>query len=75
MKLKEFKKIVDDCCEIDPEAAVVIPVFKKGVVGPHPIDLVQGAMLGFDWERGRFLIWPENNLQVVKSEEKEDDSH
>jgi hypothetical protein len=40
-------------------------------VGAYPMVKVKSAVSGFDWEHGKFIIWPENNLYPADEELKE----
>jgi hypothetical protein len=65
MKLSELKRIIDLTLENgkqDPEVMVVIKM-PYATVGSHPMVKVKSVSNGFDWEAGKFMIWPEENLQ------------
>jgi hypothetical protein len=37
-------------------------------VGAHPMTKVKAASNGFDWESGKFMIWPERDLYPSNDE-------
>ena len=67
MKLTELKKIVDATLESShkEDFEVCIPNNKKGMVGGTPTTLVQIACAGFDWDKGKFMIFPENRMKEI----------
>lgn len=66
MKLSELKDIVDRSIESQPRQAdseVVIAVkMPYSTVGAIPTVPVKLAWNGFDWEAGKFMLTPEENL-------------
>lgn len=66
MKLGELHRIVNLVHKpdhyMDPEVSVVIKM-PYSTIGAHPMVGVKQASMGFDWENGKFMIWPEENLQ------------
>ena len=60
MKVGELKKALS--LINDDNMEVVIPIFKKGILGAHPSTKVKAAGEGFDWDVGIFYLWPEINL-------------
>ena len=40
-------------------------------VGAHPMRAVKSVSSGFDWEDGKFMIWPETDLYPSNDELKE----
>ena len=63
MKLKDLKIKVDWAMEQERnhDLEVCIPN-NKGGQGGLSVTLVRGANPGIDWDRGKFLIWPENEM-------------
>lgn len=62
MTLKELKKRVDYCYEMGEhyhDLEVCIPNNKSGMVGSTPTTKVKYANKGFDWNAGKFIIFPE----------------
>ena len=65
MKLSELHRIVNlhhrpDYPE-DPEIMIAIKL-PYATVGSLPMVKVKSMNMGFDWEAGRFIIWPEEDL-------------
>jgi hypothetical protein len=65
MKLSELHRIVDlynrpDHYE-DPEIMIRVKL-PYATVGALPMVKVKSMNMGFDWEAGRFIIWPEEDL-------------
>lgn len=65
MKLTELKRIVDLSMQSKyaGDSEVVVKVELPYVtVGAMPMVPVKSAQNGFDWESGRFILTPEENL-------------
>ena len=65
MKLSELHRITNlhyspDHRE-DPEVMIRIKL-PYSTVGAIPMVQVKSMSMGFDWEAGRFIIWPEEDL-------------
>ena len=65
MKLSELHRIVnlyhrDDHYE-DPEVVILIKL-PYNTVGSRPMVPVKNITTGFDWEAGKFIIMPEEDL-------------
>jgi hypothetical protein len=65
MKLSELHQIVnlyhrDDHYE-DPQVVILIKL-PYNTVGSRPMVPVKNITMGFDWESGRFIIMPEEDL-------------
>lgn len=65
MKLSELHRIVNlyyrpDYPE-DPEVMIRVKL-PYVTVGALPMVNVKSMNMGFDWEAGRFIIWPEEDL-------------
>ena len=76
MTLEEFKQAVDVAyqqCEhpyqTPEDITVRIPVFRLGGFGHQPCVDVTNATLGFDWEKGSFLIIPAKELRETNCDE------
>lgn len=66
MKLSELKKYIDRQMEImrdyeDPEVVVRITL-PYSTVGGSPFVKVKNVQMGFDWDQGKFFLYPEENL-------------
>jgi hypothetical protein len=66
MKLSELHRIVNLTHRpdhyVDPDVTIAISM-PYATIGAHPMVNVKSASLGFDWENGKFMIWPEEKLQ------------
>ena len=65
MKLSELHRIVnlyhrDEHYE-DPEVVILIKL-PYNTVGSRPMVSVKNITMGFDWEAGKFIIMPEEDL-------------
>lgn len=76
MTLEEFKQAVEFAyqqCErphqTPEDITVRIPVYRLGDVGHRPCVDVTNATLGFDWEKGSFLITPAKELRETDCDE------
>ena len=76
MNLKELKKTVDFLlrqCELsreDPEKINVgITIKRIGQVGGTPIVNIKSINFGFDWNKGKIIIDPENDLREIDRDE------
>lgn len=66
MKLSELKKFVDREFEFmrsgdDPEVVVRITL-PYSTVGGSPFVKIKNVQMGFDWDAGKFFLYPEENL-------------
>ena len=72
-KLKEVIKVIGDSIErqkLDPEEVVLgIRVQNVSAIGPSPITEVLSVSLGFDWDRGRCIIYPMKTLREIELDE------
>ena len=66
MKLRELKQLVDRAVETSRDyedhevvIAVKLPYTTVGAIPTVPVKL---AFKGFDWENGKFILTPEENL-------------
>ena len=65
MKLSELKRIVDLYYRPDhPEDPTVVIQIKLpyNTVGPMPTILVENVMMGIDWDSGKFILRPTEEL-------------
>ena len=66
MKLSELKHIVDQTIALSkyaPDEEVVVTIkMPYATVGAHPMMKIKSAGSGFDWESGKFMLWPEQPL-------------
>ena len=72
-KLKEVIKVIDESItrqHLEPEKVVVgIRVQNVSAIGPSPITEVLSVSLGFDWDRGRCIIYPTKTLREIDLDE------
>ena len=72
-KLKEVVKVIDESItwqHLEPENVVVgIRVQNVSAIGPSPITEVLSLSLGFDWDRGRCIIYPTKTLREIDLDE------
>ena len=72
-KLKDVVKVIGESIErqkLDPEEVVLgIRVQNVAAVGPTPIEEVLSISLGFDWDRGRCIIYPMKPLREIELDE------
>jgi hypothetical protein len=79
MNLKELKEQVDWLYESQsrrthqgPETVTVSIVVKTvGTVGGTPGVGVKNMQVGFDWDNGKLMIFPEKDLRSIESDELE----
>lgn len=65
MNLLELKQKIDFAVENErnPETInVCIPNNKKGTFGPTPTTGIKGAYLGIDWNKSKFMLYPEVDM-------------
>jgi hypothetical protein len=73
MTLLELKEIIDHAIETDlkhKKSIVYIPNNKKGTVGGTPCTEVYLAGLGFDWDQGKFMLYPEKSMVEMTLKDK-----
>lgn len=65
MKFSELKRIVDlhfrDGHYEDPEVVIQIKL-PYNTVGGTPVVKVKNIYMGFDWDHGKFIIYPEEEI-------------
>lgn len=65
MKLSELKRLVDlyhrDGHRDDPEVVIQIKL-PYSTVGGMPTVKIKNAQMGFDWDNGKFILQPEEDL-------------
>ena len=65
MKLSELKRLVNlhhrDGLREDPEVVIKIKL-PYNTVGAMPTVKVKSMHMGFDWDSGKFIIYPEEDL-------------
>jgi hypothetical protein len=66
MKLRELKALVDRAVETsqdyeDHEVVIAVKL-PYATVGAIPMVAVKSVNKGFDWENGKFILTPEENL-------------
>ena len=72
-KLKQSVEVIGESIKrqnLDPEKVTMgIRVQNVAAVGPSPITEVLSVSLGFDWDRGRCIIYPMKNLREIELDE------
>jgi ribosomal protein S13 len=66
MNVKELKSALESA---NDEREVVIPVTRLETIGPTPAIAVASAHNGFDWDHGKFIIYPESKLREIDTDE------
>lgn len=77
MNLKQLRDNINAICdriERHPhdnleDYIVGIPATHLGCVGGQPYIEVKSASLGFDWDKGKFFIWPETPIRATDRDE------
>jgi len=72
MKLKDLKQIVDAAMknERNHDREVCIPN-NKGGWGGTSVTAITGAAEGIDWDKKKFIFWPE--VEMVERKRMKDD--
>ena len=64
MKASELKKIIDNyLCVAKDDFEVVIRIHENWV-GPTPSTGIKRIDCGFDWDKGKLLIMPDQDLKL-----------
>lgn len=58
MNVENLIKILQSC----PSDMEVVIVTRERTLGPTPSTRVSNACRGFDWDTGKLLLFPEDNL-------------
>ena len=69
MTLLELKKLIDTHLKDRPHHEndiVCIPNNKPNAVGGLPTTNLQAVGSGFDWDSGKFMLYPEKNMIEMK---------
>lgn len=67
MKVRELLELLEARTKQMPhllENDIYISI-KANTVGPTPAVELYLAHFGYDWDRGRFLLWPKEDLKKV----------
>jgi len=67
MTLRELKEEIDLYVKALPDyndPTVCIPISDGTVIGGHPVIEVRSVCPGFDWDSGKFFIYPEKALKL-----------
>jgi hypothetical protein len=75
MNLKELKELVDWKIENlghwenaqDIRVGIVVKVV--GSIGGTPMVDIKSIQSGFDWDNGKFMIFPEKDLRTIEADE------
>lgn len=65
MKFSELKKLIDlhyQSGRNDDSEVVVKIKLPYTTVGGMPTVKIKSAQMGFDWDKGKFVLWPEEDL-------------
>ena len=60
MKVEDLKVMLQYANDSDD--VMIVTKLPYATVGAHPMTHIKSAMNGFDWESGKFMLWPENDL-------------
>jgi hypothetical protein len=66
MKVEDLKVMLQYAN--DSDEVVIVTKLPYPTVGAHPMTKVKAATTGFDWEHGKFMIWPESDLYPPNDE-------
>ena len=72
VKASDFKSQLDRIHEVSREfenLKVCIKVERVGAVGSSPTVEVKNVSAGFDWDKGKLIIYPESLLREVDRDE------
>ncbi len=72
-KLKQVVEVIGESIKrqnLDPEKVTLgIRVQNVAAIGPTPITEILSVSLGFDWDKGRCIIYPMKNLREIELDE------
>ena len=72
-KLKQVVEVIEQSIKnqnLDPEKVTLgIRVQNVAAIGPTPITEILSVSLGFDWDKGRCIIYPMKNLREIELDE------
>jgi CO dehydrogenase/acetyl-CoA synthase delta subunit len=68
MKMSDLKYLMDHYRGRD-DLEVVVCVERAGAIGATPAVSVKSANLGFDWDQGRLVLYPETTLREIDRDE------
>ena len=72
-KLKQVVEVIGESIKrqnLDPEKVTMgIRVQNVAAIGPTPITEILSVSLGFDWDKGRCIIYPMKNLREIELDE------
>lgn len=71
MRLDTLRALLARSAGQDEDDRVMVCVFNPGSVGPTPAVHVSRVQAGFDWDRGRLLIYPDTPLTALTPEQVE----
>ena len=72
MKLSELHRLVNlvyqpDQPHRDTDVVVVVKL-PYTTIGGTPVVPIKQASSGFDWDSGKFMLWPEKNVQPADAD-------
>lgn len=68
--MKDLKKFFDDAYTMERHGEDEISIrLHEPSIGPVAMSPVKSAHFGFDWERGHFIFFPEQDLVRLKEKE------
>ena len=67
MTLLELKQYIDHILKAHEDAGntLLVVKVKKPSVGPISTEPINRVCLGFDWEKGLFILYPEKDLKYA----------
>lgn len=69
MKVSDLKTILQHARDTDE--VMIRVTLPYATVGAVPMVKVKSASSGFDWENGKFILWPDENLSPSSDKLKE----
>jgi hypothetical protein len=72
MKLSELRRIVNlyENNPYDSDVCLIVKV-QHTTIGAHPMVSIKNVSMGFDWEQGKFLLWPEQDVTYFDVDARE----
>jgi hypothetical protein len=69
MKVKELKEYLE-LIGVPDDFEVMVRIQKPGVIGGTPAVRIDKIAKGFDWDSGKFLLFPADPLMEVEPKKK-----
>jgi hypothetical protein len=72
MKLSELLPLLNHIADgylPDKDLTICIPIYGMNTIGADPTSIVRNISVGFDWDKGKLMLWTEDKLTKLTEKE------